>query len=439
MSQIVQEQIIPSVHHLSHPPRVAVAMSGGVDSSTVAYLFKQAGYDVIGLFIKMWHPEGEEWESTRDNLCCDISTILSVKQVAAGMDIPLYVLDMSQEFKDAVVDNYIEEYDAGRTPNPCSRCNRHIKLGLLWQKAQEYGAQYLATGHYVASNSIEQLKLRISSVAGEASEGENAQKGFSHPSRLYRAADSRKDQTYFLWEIDREVLPHLLFPLGSITKPQVRQMAIEANIPVAHKAESQGTCFIVDTNNRKFLTAFSQKLNRPGNIIDEYGTVLGTHRGLVFYTIGQREGLGPEVAGRYMRAERERRRRMSCCGGDCDNCPRDTSTLVEAPKLYVKKVDVDTNSLIVSENESLFATELQVHSVRLLDLRFTEMAGCVIDVQIRGGHKPEPARLVSYDADSQTAQCVFLQPVRAITPGQSAVFFDADQMLGGGVIGDKSQ
>lgn len=354
----------------------------------MAYLFKSAGYDVIGVFIKMWYPEGEEWTNTRDNLCCDISTILGVKQVASQLDIPLYVIDMAQEFKERVVDNYIEEYEQGRTPNPCSKCNKFIKLGFLWEKAQQYGAQYLATGHYVTNSN----------------------------GGIARATDTKKDQTYFLWEIEAQVVPHLLFPLGTLTKPEVREIAKAANLPVFDKEESQGTCFIVEKNNKKFLQVYAKRLTVPGEVVDEKGNVLGEHRGLVFYTIGQREGLGDEVAGKYMK-----------------NHKGDTAG-TDAPKLYVKSINVERNQLIVAENNELFETHLTAKEINILDQRLTSLIGSELDVQIRGGHKPDRARLTKLDLNTSTFTVEFLDSVRAITPGQSAVLFCDGQLLGGGII-----
>ncbi len=247
------------------PRRVVVAMSGGVDSSVAAMLLAEAGFEVIGLMMRLW---SEQVECGQSNRCCTPQSMDDARRVAAILSIPFYVVNYENEFKSAVVDYFVEQYALGRTPNPCLVCNRQIRFTLLLQRALSMGAQYLATGHYAR-------------VVGSH--------GLYH---LLKGVDANKDQSYVLSVLGQEQLAHLLFPLGDLTKPAVRDLARKRALPVAEKAESQDICFLAESDYRPFVAAHASAGIRRGPIYDQGGSVLGEHSGLAYYTVGQRHGLG---------------------------------------------------------------------------------------------------------------------------------------------------
>jgi len=351
--------------------KVLVAMSGGVDSSVAAQLLKNQGYEVAGVFLHFWKDEsvGEKAE----NRCCSLESLMDAKAVAAKIGIPLYTFNFSEKFKKAVVDNFLGEYGAGRTPNPCVVCNREIKIGLLLKHARALGYDYVATGHY----------LNIYKV------GRSFQ--------LFKAKDKNKDQTYFLYTFKPDELSHLLFPLGGFNKPQVRKLAAKFALKVASKAESQDICFLSGDHNN-FLKKYLKL--KPGDIrILETGEKIGEHLGLPLYTIGQRRGL---------------------VGG--------------TGPYYVAKFDYAKNTLYVVKNwneDILYKSELIAKKVNWLSgVAPRKILKC--EAVIRYGHK---AVKCTVSAKSKTDFLVkFNHPQRAITPGQSVVFYNKKQVLGGGVI-----
>lgn len=352
--------------------RMIVAMSGGVDSSVAAALLKDQGYDVIGVFMKLW---SEPTENPKENICCSVEASTAARSVAQKLGIPFYVVNFAEEFKKSVVDNYIKEYENGRTPNPCVICNRDIKGELLFNKMKELDAEYLATGHYC------QIK--------------NDKKGY----HLLQAKDKNKDQTYFLWTLTQEQLSHLLFPVGDLTKPEVRDLARKYNLPTAEKRESQGICFIPDRDVADFLHRHAQKLTKPGEIINMDNNIIGQHQGLINYTIGQREGLGLGGPNAY----------------------------------YVVRLDIDKNQLIVGDDKDLYRRDLIATDLNWI-MKVESGQGIVhsIGARIRHGHPIEDCTI---KAESGKRIAVsFDAPQRAITPGQSIVFYKDEEVLGGGVI-----
>ena len=350
---------------------VAVAMSGGVDSSMAAALLLERGYDVTGVTMCLW-AERETGESASSSASGE-GAGQNVRRVCDALRIPLRIVDFRAAFKSAIVDCFIEAYSHGLTPNPCVACNEHIKFGLLLDYVREQGIDLMATGHYARTVFRE---------------------GIYH---LLKGDDPRKDQAYFLYRLTQEELPHLLFPVGNYTKVQVRQMAHSRRLAVAHRAESQDTCFITDNDYRRFLQEHSPESMVPGPIKDSQGRFLGTHKGLPFYTIGQRSGLG-----------------------------------ISAPHpFFVLDIIPDQNVLVVGP-----ASELGRSRLRAVDVSY--VSGQVPDgafpvtAKIRYQAKSTAATVLPVESD--TADVLFDTPLRDITPGQSVVFYRGEEILGGGVI-----
>lgn len=380
--------------------RVFVAMSGGVDSSVAALLLKQKGYDVTGVYMKGWSLTGCAEDDARD-----------ARRVAGTLHIPFYIFDFENEFKKEVVDYMTSEYAVGQTPNPDVMCNRKIKFGLFLEKALELGADYIATGHYVKQS-------QMSPPKADPPLAEN----LKYQNYILKIAkDKNKDQSYFLWTLMQNQLKHCLFPIGDYTKPQVRAIAKKYNLPTAEKPDSQGVCFIGNIDVSEFL---KDKLGKnPGPIKTIDGKTIGAHDGAVFYTIGQRRGIG--IKG---------------------------SLSGEQGKIYyVAAKDIDTNTLFVAEskNENLFSKELTVKDVNwisgnppvggpklslkcLARIRYRQpLQKCVISSTNNESHPNK--RIRKFATDSLFVD--FSSPQRAITPGQSAVFYATSGiMLGGGVI-----
>ena len=345
-------------------------MSGGVDSSTTAALLVERGYEVIGVMMRLWAEKGEGGSTNR---CCSIEAIEDARRVCYALDIPFYLINYEREFKREVVDLFIAEYARGRTPNPCLACNRHIKFDLLLRRALAMGAQYLATGHYA----------RVQQADGRY--------------QLLKGLDTEKDQSYVLYMLGQEELRHLLLPLGNYTKEQVRAMARQRGLSVADRAESQDLCFLLDNDYRRFLQVHAPEAIQPGPIIDTAGRVIGQHKGLPFYTIGQREGLG-----------------------------------IAAPEaLYVMQIDVARNALMVGTKAELGQRELIATEVNYVSGQIPQEP---LEITAKIRYQAVGAEAILTPLENGRVQVIFAQPQRDITPGQGVVFYQGDTVLGGGTI-----
>jgi tRNA-uridine 2-sulfurtransferase len=387
--------------------RIVVAMSGGVDSSVAAALLKEQGHEVIGIMLRLWSEPGaiedDGVERVVQNKCCSLESVDDARRVARMLDMPFYLVNVEEEFKSTVVDMFYEEYVAGRTPNPCLTCNRHIRFTVLLNKALALDADYLATGHYV--------RVDDDPLTGKR--------------RLRRGIDPDKDQSYVLHVLNQHQLSHACFPLGELTKPQVRAMAAERGMTVATKAESQEICFVAQNDYRGFINRYAANANtdgaelvgagvagvatstkplitlpRPGPIYDMHGKALGRHRGLAYYTIGQRKGLG----------------------------------LTSPEALHVLKIDAEQNALIVGPASALEKSTFTVGKMHYLS-GTTPDKPFVAKVRVRY-KAPEIEALVT-PLEGNRVTVTLSRPQRAITPGQAAVFYDGqhgDEVLCGGII-----
>lgn len=348
--------------------RVVVAMSGGVDSSVAAALLKESGYQVIGVTMQIW-PDSRK-TGGRFGGCCGIEAVERARRTAAKLDIPHYVLNFRDAFEATVITDFCREYQRGRTPNPCLRCNQYLKFDRLLKKAKELEAEFLATGHYA----------RI----------EESPPGY----RLLKAADRAKDQSYFLYTLGQEELRHLKFPLGDWRKATAKELAASLGLATATAPESQDICFIEDGDYRAFIEKRLPLVS--GDITDTGGNVLGQHGGLALYTIGQRQGLGL--------ATRERH--------------------------YVISLDYETNRLVVGTAERLLGDRLLAGSLSWVSGTPPQnLTGITARTRYRS-----PEVEVALRIDKDTAEVQFKQPQKAITPGQAVVFYRGEEVLGGGTI-----
>jgi len=376
-----------------HSATIAVAMSGGVDSSAVAAMLRAEGHNLIGLTMQLWNQRrlaghGGMPESVQGR-CCSIDDVYDARRVAETLGIPYYVVNHEERFERDVVRPFVEEYLAGRTPIPCSLCNNHLKFDQLLVVARQIGADQIATGHYAQVLFDEQVGRWL----------------------LKRPTDKSKDQTYFLFGLTQEQLSRTLFPLGGMTKPEVRELARKHRLVIAEKPDSQEICFVPGGDYKRFIDAYlaEQGENAPeisrdtvgGEMVTTDGKVIGEHAGVHNFTVGQRKGLG----------------------------------VATGSPLYVIQIKNDTRQVIVGKDEDLFSRTLTARRVNLISTEALRQPMRVA-VKIRHKHQPAPATIQS--TGPEEVQVTFDEPQRAITPGQGAVFYDEDIVVGGGWIEDRT-
>jgi tRNA-uridine 2-sulfurtransferase len=363
---------------------IAVAMSGGVDSSTVAAMLRAEGHDVIGLTMQLWNQRRlagrEGMPEAVQGRCCSLDDVYDARRVAETIGIPYYVVNQEQRFEDDVVRPFVEEYLSGRTPIPCSLCNNHLKFDQLLITARQIGADTLATGHYARVDFDETNGRWL----------------------LKRPADLSKDQTYFLFGLTQEQLSRTIFPLGNLTKPQVRELARQHGLALAEKPDSQEICFVPGGDYKQFLDAYLEEQGQAlpdtaGELVTTEGEVIGEHSGIHNFTVGQRKGLG----------------------------------VATGSPLYVIQIKGDSRQVVVGSGEELYSRTLRAKRVNLISVRELE-AAMPVSVKIRHRHEPAPAVLEKTAADELLV--TFDEPQRAITPGQAAVFYQGDVVVGGGWI-----
>lgn len=354
--------------------KVVVGMSGGVDSSVAAYLLKEQGYDVVGVTMQIWQDEDRQRQEESGG-CCGLSAVDDARRVAQRLDIPYYVMNFKQEFKRSVMDYFVEEYLVGRTPNPCIACNRYVKWESMLKRSMDIGAEYIATGHYA----------RIAKLPN----GRYA---------IRNSVTAKKDQTYALYNLTQMQLAHTLMPVGEYTKDEIRKIADEVGLPVAHKPDSQEICFIPDHDYAAFIDREAgDRVPKPGCFVTADGQVLGRHLGITHYTVGQRKGLN----------------------------------LAMGHPVFVTEIRPRTDEVVIGEAEEVFGDTLYCNQINYMGMVNLAEPRTVL-AKIRYAHAGEQCLIEQVDKD--IIKCTFEKPVRAITPGQAVVFYEDGYVLGGGSI-----
>lgn len=355
--------------------RVVVGMSGGVDSAVAAYVLKEQGYEVIGITMKLWEEDEENYAEDYGG-CCSLSSVEDARLVCEKLEIPFYVMNYNEQFVETVVDNFLEEYLSGHTPSPCIRCNKYIKFDELLKTANNLGAYYVATGHYGVVGYNESLDRYT----------------------ISKSAEKRKDQTYMMYSLSQDQIKHTLMPLGSFeTKEEVRQIAEREDLIVARKNDSQELCFVIDDDYARFVKEHTLKPIPKGKFVDTKGNVLGDHKGIIYYTIGQRKGLG----------------------------------LTFGKPMYVVEIRPKTNEVVLGDNDDVFRSELFAKEVNIITMKeVNEPLKC--QGKVRYSSQTSPCTI--YPLEDDRVKVVFDTPQRAVTPGQAVVFYENELLVGGGVI-----
>ena len=353
--------------------KVVVGMSGGVDSSVAAYLLKEQGYDVIGVTMQIWQDEDQAIQEENGG-CCGLSAVDDARRVAADLEIPYYVMNFKQEFKENVIDYFVEEYLQGKTPNPCIACNRYVKWESLLTRSMSIGADYIATGHYARVEKLENGRYAIR-----------------------RSATLLKDQTYALYNLTQEQLKRTLMPVGQYSKDEIREIADKINLRVANKPDSQDICFVPDGDYATYIEETAGVIIPEGNFVDSSGKVLGRHKGITHYTVGQRKGLGLSLG----------------------------------HPSFVLEIRPESNEVVIGSMEESLTTTLRANQLNFMSVEdLTEPLR--VFTKIRYNHKGAWCTVEKTDKDE--VLCTFEEPQRAVTPGQAVVFYDGEYVLGGGTI-----